>query len=353
MHAVTRSLSGVALLALAVSAVGADFQRVFKTAPANQEAAVTQPAAAQPAAAQASPAQATAAKPAAQAATVPAGQVAAHGAYARRGATRPASAVQGAGAAAQPAPQSPSPEVKANPAADIARGEALYRSGKILEAAQVFEERAQAQATPAERSSTLFRLGVQWQGEAARVPAQQRADVRTAAIRAYRQTLAINPDSGAALNNLAQVLRSDPANVSDADSLLARAIALNDSRKGVYLLNRAALKRDTGDLVAATTFAKQAAADDKGNLEAHQLVMDLLEKRQDAAALLDYLRDLESRGLVVRALDSAVAGMAKFPGARADLLISVARTIGNASYTADPWAFEKTDAGVRIRGEPL
>jgi hypothetical protein len=315
MRAFTRTLSGLALLAVSASGLAADFQRAFKTQ-----------APAQPAAA------------------APAQQVGAPGVYKKFGNKAVVTGANAAAATAAPA----APEPQANPAAEIARGEDLYRRGEILQAAKVFEDRARAEPTPAEQSSTLFRLGVQWQGEASRAPAHQRADVRTAAISAYQQTLQINPNSGAALNNLAQMLRADPAKTGDADSLLARAVALNDSRKGVYLMNRAALKRETGDLAAATELAKQATAEDKGNVEAHQLVMGLLGQRQDANALLDYIRDLNSRGLVVRALESAAEGMSKLPAARRVLLISMARTIGSASYTADPWLFEKSDAGAAL-----
>jgi len=101
-------------------------------------------------------------------------------------------------------------------------------------------------------------------------------------------------------------------------------------------------------LNAATDLAKQAAAEDKGNLEAHKMVMNVALLRDNASPLLAYIDDLNARGLVVRALDSAAEGLAKFPNDRKRLLTSVARTISNSAYTADPWALGETDAGRAI-----
>jgi tetratricopeptide (TPR) repeat protein len=335
MRAQLMKLSGAAaLLATAITSAGADFQAVFKNQVTTQTAPETQ--AVQPAQAEPPPPQAATrnrdvtravrSRPNAQAA----GAIATD-----RAVTRPA---------APPA----AAETSVNATAEIARGVELYKRGEILQAAQIFEARARAEPTPDRQSTTLARLGAQWQREVNKVAPSQRTAVRNAAISAYRQTLRIDPNSGIALNNLAQMLKTEPAGSAEADALLARAISLNDSRKGVYLLNRAALRRDANDLEAATDLARQAAADDKGNVQAHSLVMDLLEKRRDAGALLDYIRDLESQGLVVRALDSAAQGMKQLPSARASLLISVARTLGSESYTANPAEFEKTDAGVAI-----
>jgi tetratricopeptide (TPR) repeat protein len=334
MRAIPILLGACALLGTAATRA-TDFKQVFKER-----------------AADAAPQAATTAAPAPAAAAVkPAG---AQAAYKKAGA-KPAAAVMAGQNAASPAAAAAAPAPQ-QPVDEIARGEELYRRGQISGAARIFEARALAEPTPAEQSSTLFRLGVQWQGEMSKAAAHQRAEVRDAAISAYQQTLRINPDSGAALNNLAQMLKADATRAAEADSLLARAIALGDSRKGVYLMNRAANRRDAGDLAAATLYAQQAAADDKGNLGAHDLVMDLLEKRQDARALLAYIHDLAARGLVVRALDSAARGMKSLPEARKQLLTAVASTISSESYTADPWEFDQTDAGRAIasyRADPV
>ena len=264
----------------------------------------------------------------------------------RAGQVRAESRPQQAAAAA--APVRPRATGATTEMRDIARGQELYRQGQIAQAAQIFEAQALAAGTPAEQSSTLFRVGVQWQGDLAKVAAHQRLQIQDAAISAYRKTLEIKPDSGPALNNLAQLLKSNPANTADADALLVRAIALNDSRKGVYLLNRATLKRDSGDLKGATELALQAATDDRNNIPAHDLTLGLLTKREDSGELLKYIRSLASRGLVVRALDSAVAGMNGMPGARKALLVSMANSLASEAYTADPREFEKTDAGLAI-----
>ncbi len=320
----------ILLLGMQSTSSGADWDQVFKTAGAQQ----MEP-------------QAQAAAPPAQPATQPAGaaRAATPNRAMRAGDIRAeARSPQVAGAAA--AVRQPATGPAAKP--DIARGQELYRQGQIAQAAQIFEAQALAAATPTEQSRTLFRVGVQWQGDLAKATPTQRLQIQEAAISAYRKTLEIKPDSGPALNNLAQLLKADPTKAADADALLVRAIALNDSRKGVYLVNRATLKRDSGDLKQATELALQAATGDRNNIQAHDLTMSLLVKREGSADLLAYIRSLASRGLVVRALDSAVAGMGEVPAARKALLVSMAASLASEAYTADPGEFEKTDAGVAL-----
>lgn len=335
MKSTRRFWPGVLVLSgVSAACPGADWDQVFKQSEAKtaESARAAQPAAT-PAA---TPAPAI--RPAEGRATSPSARAA------RTRAAQPATTV-GSAATTRAAATRAQPATPETASTDVSRGVELYRAGRIADAATVFENRALAAATPAEQSSTLFRVGVQWHGEVQTAPADQKLEVRNAAVSAYQKTLAINPRSGAALNNLAQLLKSDPAKAAEADALLSRAVDLNDSRKGVYLMNRAALKRDSGDLKAATTLARQAAFDDRANVQAHELVLGILAKREDAGALLEYIRDLEERGLVIRALDSAVDGMSRLPGARKQLLISVATTLGNEAYTADPAEFRSTAAG--------
>lgn len=336
----TKSVLAATWVWLAVPSfcVGADWDQVFKqpeVRPADGERAA-QPVAAQPAATQPADRRVTAASARASR---------------TRGAARPATTVTAQSAGTRAATTRAPPAAPTDTAStDVARGVELYRGGRIADAAKVFENRALAAATPAEQSTTMFRVGVQWHNDILEATPDKKAAIRDAAVSAYQKTLQINPKSGPALNNLAQLLKNNPANSAEADALLARAVELNDSRKGVYLMNRAELKRDAGDLKTASALAMQAAADDKANVQAHELVLNVLAKREDAGALIAYVRDLEQRGLVIRALDSAVDGMSRLPGARKQLLLSVASTLGNEAYTTDPSEFEKSPAGTTLSG---
>ncbi|HSL69848.1 MAG TPA: hypothetical protein VK864_06370 [Longimicrobiales bacterium] len=228
------------------------------------------------------------------------------------------------------------------------------RAGEAAQATDVLENaRAQAVKTGAktEEASALFYLGVAQQAriQTEQLPDNEKRAARAAAISAYEQSLAVNSTSGPALNNLAQLYRADPARRAEADALLAKAINLDDSRKGVYLLNRAALKRETGDIPAALKLAEQAAAADRANLEAHHMVVDVALASESAAPLLAYLKDLNAAGLVARALDAAADGLQSFPGDRVKLLVSIGESLGNSAYTAWPPRFPATNAGKNVQ----
>ncbi len=333
MRAGLKIIRSAARLAIALALVSAstagraqDWSSVYRTvqAPAAAEPPAQSQPQQQPQAAQAPPARRNAKFRGAREAAV----------------ARSADSVAAAAAAPPPAAAAGGAQ-----AADVARGEELVRNGDIANAAKIFEARAVAEGTPQEQSSTLFRIGMKWQTDGSQLPADKRIEARHAAVSAYERTLQLNPQSGAALNNLAQLYRAEPSREKDADVLLQRAIALNDSRKTVYLLNRAALKRDTKELDTAADLAQQVANADKWNPAARSMLEDIALRRDDAGALLKHIAWLDSQGLVVSALDTATAGIARFPQDGARLLTSVARTLSGAGYTPDPAAFANTDAG--------
>jgi tetratricopeptide (TPR) repeat protein len=267
------------------------------------------------------------------------------------------------GAAAAPAGAAPAAQQAVSPAVQgavpsvnnaLVKGRELLRAGDINQATTVLQSaRVQAASAGAkgEEASALFYIGAAQQArmQSKALPEHERQLARTAAIAAYQESLQANPASGPALNNLAQLYRAEPEKRADADALLTKAIALDDSHKGVYLLNRAALKRDAGDIPAALQLAEQAAADDRANLEAHQMVVDVALASPSAAPLLAYLKELNDAGLVARALDTAASALQQFPAQRAQLLTSIAASLGNAAYTAWPPGFADSDAGKSVQ----
>jgi len=249
-----------------------------------------------------------------------------------------------------PAEQGTAPSVNSA----LVKARELLRAGDINQATTVLQSaRVQAASTGAEveEASALFYLGAAQQAriQSEALPEHERQTARAAAIAAYQESLQVNPASGPALNNLAQLYRAEPEKRADADALLAKAIALGDPHKGVYLLNRAALKRDAGDMPAALQLAEQAAADDRADLEAHQMIVDVALASPSTAPLLAYLKELDDAGLVARALDTAASALQRFPTERAQLLTSIAASLGNAAYTAWPPSFAKTDAGKSVQ----
>lgn len=242
------------------------------------------------------------------------------------------------------------PDTAARPPATILRARELLRTGNIDQATAVLQSaRSQAASTgaKADEASALFYLGVVQQAriQTQDLPARERQAANTAAISAYREAIQANPASGPALNNLAQLYRVDPGKREEADALFARAIALDDPRKGVYLLNRAALKRDLGNIPAALQLAEQAATRDRADLNAHRMVVSVALASASAAPLLAYIKDLNDAGLVARALDTAVSAMRRFSEDRSKLLISIGESLGNSAYSDLPPAFADTEAG--------
>jgi tetratricopeptide (TPR) repeat protein len=237
---------------------------------------------------------------------------------------------------------------------NISQARQLLRAGDIAQATTMLEAvRVQAVESGAksEQASALFYIGVAQQArvQQQQLPESERQSARAAAISAYQQSLQANPSSGPALNNLAQLYRAEPATRAQADELFAKAIELNDSRKVVYLLNRAALKRETGDLSEALALAEQAAAEDPADLDAHRMVVEVASARENAASLFDYLDKLNAAGLVERALETATSAMSTFPAERARLLLSVGESLGNDAYTAWPPRFVGSEPGAALQ----
>jgi tetratricopeptide (TPR) repeat protein len=241
-----------------------------------------------------------------------------------------------------------------DPGAAILRARELLRAGDTAQATTVLEgARTQAATAGAknEEASALFYLGMAQQAriENAALPESDRRDARNEAIAAYEQSLQAAPASGPALNNLAQLYRADPNRRDEADTLLAKAIDLDDSRKGVYLLNRATLKRDAGDIPGALGLAEQAASEDRASLRAHSTVVEIALASPNAAPLLTYVRELNASGLVARALDTTASALQSRAADRTRLLLSIGESLGSPAYADRPSRFAETDAGKTVQ----
>ena len=134
----------------------------------------------------------------------------------------------------------------------------LARSGKQALAAKAYnqafrdfdEGRLAAKAAGDRKweADFLFYLGLVRQQQSAEpggAPDRVRPTKQEAASW-YQGMLELRPDSGAALNNLAQ-LSSELGQKEEAAKLLEKAVALRDSREAFYSLNLADLLSSTGD----------------------------------------------------------------------------------------------------------
>jgi tetratricopeptide (TPR) repeat protein len=162
----------------------------------------------------------------------------------------------------------------------------------------------------------------------------------------YQRLLEIQPRSGSALNNLAQVHLS-LGNTGQAAQYFKAALDVGDDRQGFYALNLADLYKSKGDTDLALQYARLSAKLQPASLEAHQMVVELYRQRKDTM-LIDYLWGLIQRGAVNRSQQAALDAIAAedLPEKDDELLILVTTALAFQHY--DPARFADTDAGKSI-----
>lgn len=172
------------------------------------------------------------------------------------------------------------------------------------------------------------------------------------AIAAYEHAIAVEPSYGAALNNLALLL-SRRGDFARAAALLGKAVALEDSRRPLYLNNFAAASEKAGNIEAARRAYVQLAAAQPDNVDAQLHAIRLLD---DPRRMAVQLKKLAGRGEVSAAQSLALdllAGPFDAAGKRA-LLGVVAGTL--AAQHIDPRRFASLPVFTRLealRGDPL
>jgi len=188
-----------------------------------------------------------------------------------------------------------------------------------------------------------------------KLPDAERTQARDSAISGYRAYLELNPKSGGALNNLAQLLATDKdeGRRRDALTFYDRAVALNDARSDVYALNRARLQSELGadGADAALKYSMNAWKKDPDNVAAQDLTLSLLEDRKDPMALANYVRELNGAGQVNRAIDTALNQIQKLDAKREPLLIALVESLANPTITDLPKAFLASDAAKTLNAQ--
>lgn len=201
------------------------------------------------------------------------------------------------------------------------------------------------------RGNYLFYSALAYQqwSEDEKVDAGTRKSARERAIRWYEDFLKTRPDSGGALNNLAQLYAQDPDQRPKAIALLDRAVQLKDDRVGVYAANRARILAESGQDKQALDWALGAVKNDRNDEAAQTLALDLLRKEGDTRRLADYMRELERTGLVQRAVDVGLTEIESRSAGREPLLVAIAEALAHPGYGGLPDRFVKSEVGGRLR----
>lgn len=126
----------------------------------------------------------------------------------------------------------------------------------------------------------------------------------TKAISHYEEHLKLDPASGGALNNLAQ-LYSREGKSTESARLYQQAIALNDERKGFYALNLADLYMEQGNVKTAARYYKITLDSNPDHPEAQE---GLIAAYQDTnlPGLVSHLWAQIDKGREVRAVTAAL-----------------------------------------------
>ncbi|MEZ4699177.1 MAG: tetratricopeptide repeat protein [Rhodothermales bacterium] len=217
--------------------------------------------------------------------------------------------------------------------------------------AVVLLEDGLAQATT-ERDAELqasyeFQLGLTFQQRA--LKAQSAGDVARA-VTHYERYLVLQPNSGSALNNLAQ-LYLDTGRPADAEARYKEAIALDDDYRGFYALNLANLLRDQGRPKEAARYY-QLALDERPDMPEAIEGLNAVYAEADVPALITHIwRQIDNRREIGAAL-AALQTLTRLysPGAtdpamlrqKAELLTCVVVSLSRARL-GPPLLDEQTD----------
>lgn len=179
-----------------------------------------------------------------------------------------------------------------------ARSKDYTRAYRLLDAGL---KRAKATRDVKMESAFHFQLAVTLQQ---RAMVEQAPEDITRAIDHYEQHLRIDPASGGALNNLAQLYNRE-GKTQESARLYQQAIALNDERKGFYAFNLANLYMEEGDPKSAARYFRITLNEHPDHSEALE---GLVAAYQDTnlPGLVTQLWEQIDKGREVRATTAAL-----------------------------------------------
>lgn len=198
-------------------------------------------------------------------------------------------------------------------------------------------------------SKFLFYSGLTLQQKALNTEnAQGKKELLIKAAGYYNRMLEIKPESGAALNNLAQI-HAGMGEYDKSDHFFQQGIQAGGTRKGFYALNYAEQLQTRGDTFAALFYALKAVEEKPSDLNAHRAVVELIWQQKDSQTCLKYLWRLMKYGAVNRAQETALNALSSpdvFKNNRTEFLVVVTAALARQYYK--PAGFIGSETGSRL-----
>ncbi len=165
----------------------------------------------------------------------------------------------------------------------------------------------------AEMESVLnFKLGLAFQQQSSTL--KDRRDLNNKAIAHYERFLVLKPNSGGAMNNLAQ-LHTKNNQLEQAKNLYKRAIGLEDKYKGLYALNLAELLASQGDASSAVPYYKLILAEHPDHPKAQKGLTEAYIQ-SDVSQLVTHLWDQLKEGRQADATLTALQALVRLSGSQ-------------------------------------
>jgi len=164
----------------------------------------------------------------------------------------------------------------------------------------------------------------------------------------YNRMLQIKPESGAALNNLAQIY-AEMGEYDKSDYFFQQGIRTGGTRKGLYALNYAQQLQARGETSGALFYALKAADEQPSDLNAHKAVVKQIWQLKDSQSCLQYLWSLMKHGAVNRARETALDALSSpdvFNDNRTQFLVVI--TAALARQYDNPAGFINSETGSRL-----
>ena len=188
-----------------------------------------------------------------------------------------------------------------------------------------------------EKLTCWFRQGLDLQSQAADATEPQKSALLQSAALAYEKALALDPNRGATLNNLAEVY-AGLGRDADAERLFNRAVALQEPLRPFYHRNFGDFLVHRGDWQRAAQSYRATLEENPGDRQAHISLMEILSQ-QSPQALPDYLSFLIRKGQVLPAEEEALNRLEASPGVQeAEYLTILVSSLAEQSYQPEEFA---------------
>lgn len=208
---------------------------------------------------------------------------------------------------------------------------------------QIFQETADSVTDNKWRSYFTFFMGLTRQKQAEEATDTiKKQEYYELAVSQYQKVLELQPNSGSAKNNLAQIY-SQIGEKKQVEKLYREAIKLGDSREPFYAMNFADFLSAKGNKEEAIKYYERALNKQPENSIVHEKLIDIY-CLTDSSKLFPYLWKIQNDGFTVRAQNGALKALKKVKWSRedkAELLTIIAVSLSRQYY--NPETFLKSD----------